>query len=185
MASGDDERAIKAEIHEALLNQGVLEIDLASLPAAAADWRRAARAAGRQLGRPVKTYTDDEYAGVFVTDFPRDQNEYAVMRRHLWSTILLAHGEYAPTDAATTPWRPLSRAESRSLVGLVDQYGELDGDRSTLSIAWRPRNRPLVHWLMLIELFLEHEFGNLWVATDIAEIIVVKPYIPDPSVLRS
>jgi hypothetical protein len=66
---------MKAALRTALGERGHVARPLPACPLELAAWRRAARAAARSMGRPVRTVVAEADLHAWLTDWPRDERE--------------------------------------------------------------------------------------------------------------
>jgi|AntAceMinimDraft_12_1070368.scaffolds.fasta_scaffold29365_2 hypothetical protein len=69
------QKALAIAIRDALIAHGSVAQDLATLSVPADEWRNIARAAVRELGRPVQTLIVGNSVHAALRDWPRDGNE--------------------------------------------------------------------------------------------------------------
>lgn len=72
------QNALAIAIRDTLTAHGSVVQDLASLAVPVDEWRKIARAAGRELGRPVQTLIAGDSVHAVLSDWPRDEREQAI-----------------------------------------------------------------------------------------------------------
>lgn len=72
------------QLRDALSESGGVRAPLETLPVSVELWRSSARAAGRSLGRRIRTFEGDVAVEAYLADWPRDDEErrlhFAAMR---------------------------------------------------------------------------------------------------------
>ena len=68
-------------IRDALTAHGSVAQDLASLTVSVDEWRKVARAAGRELGRPVQTLIAGDAVHAVLRDWPSGEREQDIHKR--------------------------------------------------------------------------------------------------------
>lgn len=75
------QNALAIAIRETLTAHGSVAQDLASLTVPVDEWRKIARAAGRELGRPVQTLIAGDAVHAVLRDWPRDEREQNIHKQ--------------------------------------------------------------------------------------------------------
>jgi phage tail sheath gpL-like len=66
------------ELRVGLAAAGSVNVAQDGLPVPADVWRKVARRAARDLGRPIQTLTHDRWVHAILADWPRDEREAAI-----------------------------------------------------------------------------------------------------------
>jgi hypothetical protein len=72
-----DSRDPMVQIRAALERDGHCQVPIAELTVSIAEWRKYARAAGRDLRRPIQTVAGEDMVYASLRDWPRDETEKA------------------------------------------------------------------------------------------------------------
>lgn len=78
---------VDESIRTGLLERGSVQAPIAGLRVRVDLWRARARAVGRDLGRPVRTFLAADYVLAVLSDWPRDDREKALHERHLRAVV--------------------------------------------------------------------------------------------------
>ena len=70
---------IRAGIRDSLTKQGEAHVDVHDIRISLEEWRKLARAAGRELGRPVETIASDQKAWATLRDWPSNPREKQIL----------------------------------------------------------------------------------------------------------
>lgn len=75
------QNALAVAIRDTLTAHGSVAQDVASLTVPVDEWRKIARAVGRELNRPVQTLIAGDAVHVVLRDWPRDEHEQIIHQR--------------------------------------------------------------------------------------------------------
>jgi hypothetical protein len=74
-------------IRTRLLSAGTVIVAITSLGVPVPEWRRTARAAARELGRPVRTLVHGDVVQAYLTDWPASSQERVVHDRAMRAAV--------------------------------------------------------------------------------------------------
>jgi len=111
-------------IRAALLSDGSASQDLNGLTVSVDEWRRLARVAARDLGRPVRTFASSDAIHAGLRDWPADDRELQLHERAMeeaveasrLATEMTSSITKCPSCGAQREWQTAVRVESSGTV---------------------------------------------------------------------
>lgn len=122
--NGKEVSPLALTLRAALLSDGSASQDLNGLTVPVDEWRRLARVAARDLGRPVRTFVSSDAIHAVLRDWPADDRESAIHDRAMreaveaskLATEMTSSISKCPSCGTQREWQAAARVESTGTV---------------------------------------------------------------------